>query len=163
MKRLILITFSLFLLPITAQEVKKETPAERLLEVIEFKKNITKGGEASFFLVAKSLKSQKLNAAEMAEMKSAFMDYMEKLANDPELRKKVVKLYNANFNESEINKLIEFYRTPLGKKVLSSQPVIMGKIMQLTTVLAKKHIGGFQEKLKEILMRKARENQAREE
>ena len=158
MKKLIAISCAL-LLPRSAQDGEKQTAAERLIEVTEFQKTIIDGGEAGFSMVAKSLEDQNLTKAEMAEVKVAFMDYMSNLANDPELLKKSIELYNTNFTEDELNELIEFYKTPLGKKTLTALPAIMGDTMQLSTALAQKHVGPFQETLGKILERKAAREQ----
>jgi len=159
MKKLIAITFSLLLLPLSAQGEKKETPAERLLKVTEFQKTIVDGGEAGFGMVEKSLANQNLTKAEMAKVKDAFMAYMGRLASDPELLNKTIELYNANFTEEEINELIEFYQTPLGKKTLSALPRITGEAMQMSTALSQKHVGPFQEALGKILKEKAEKEQ----
>ena len=155
MKKLITITFALFILPLAAQDEKKESAAERLLKVTEFQKTIVEGGEAGFGMVEQSLEGQNLNKAEMAEVKDAFMDYMGKLANDPELLTKTIELYNTNFTEEELNELIEFYKTPLGKKTLTSLPIIMGETMKHSSEPAQKHVASSQETLGKILERKA--------
>ncbi|YCM43798.1 DUF2059 domain-containing protein [Verrucomicrobiaceae bacterium 227] len=162
MKKLITIAFALLLLPLSAQDEQKPSPAERLLNVIEFQKTIVEGGEAGFGMVEQSLANQNLTKAEMAEVKEAFMDYMGRLANDPELLSKTIELYNASFTEDEINELIAFYRTPLGKKTLTTLPDIMGETMKLSTALAQKHVGPFQETLGKVLERKAAREQDKE-
>ena len=106
-------------------------------------------------MVKQSLASQNLTDAEMAKVKDAFMIYIGKLANDPTLLNKTIELYNANFTEDEINELIEFYQTPLGKKTLSALPRITAEAMQMSTALAQKHVGPFQEALEKILKEKA--------
>lgn len=143
MKHLIIIAYSLFLLPLSAQELKTESAAERLLKVMEFKKNIIKGGSSAFFMIKNNLKKQNFTDEELAQVKVAFMDYMKKLANDPELNAKAIAIYNGKFTESELNKLIEFYQTPLGKKLLKEQPDIMARIMRTSNVLAKNTSGHF--------------------
>jgi hypothetical protein len=156
-KKSIIITLSLLMMPLSlvAQEVKKDTPAFRLLKVMNFKQNIIDGSDAGFILVANSLEASNLNEAEMAEVKVAFLEYMIKLANDPELSKKVAEIYNTNFTEEEIKGLITFYQTALGKKALKALPTVMGESMKISTSLAQKHVGSFHLALKDILQRKA--------
>ncbi len=155
MKKLILVSL-LSLLPLAAEETKKTTPAERLLEITRFEQTMMETGDASFQTVKDSLAVHNLNAEEMSEVKDAFMAYMGKLAADPELRKRTIELYNENFTEEEINELIEFYETPLGQKTLTALPAIMGETLQLSMKLAQKHVGIFQEALTKILARKAK-------
>jgi hypothetical protein len=160
MKSTILTFLSLVILPLSAQEEKKEpSPAEQLLEVMEFKKTIIEGGVAAFPTVAQSLQGQGLNKQEMAEVKDAFTGYMTQLANDPALMEKTVKLYEDTFTNDELLELIAFYQTPTGRKTIHTLPEIMGKATMFSEKLAQKHVGSFQKALGDILERKA----AREE
>lgn len=160
MKNLLILSFSLLVLPLSAQDEKKvAAPAERLLKVTGFQSTILEGGEIGFTMVEQSLVNQNLNKKEMAEVKDAFMAYMMELATDPVLTKKTVELYEQNFTEAEIEELIEFYETPVGKKTLKVLPKITGESMKMSTELAQKHVGSFQKALTGVLERKA----AREE
>lgn len=158
MKTILTLAFSLLVLPLSAQdEGKAKSPAERLLEVTEFKKTITKGGDAGFAMIEKQLEAQNLTKEEMAEVKTAFMDYMDRVAEDPELLKKTTALYNEHFTPDELEELIVFYKTPLGQKTLSSLPDVMSQATQYSTAIAQKHVGPFQEALTKILEKKAQE------
>ncbi|MGD1979713.1 MAG: DUF2059 domain-containing protein [Akkermansiaceae bacterium] len=158
MKLLFALTLSLAL-PLSAQEEAKKSPAERLLEVTEFKKTIIDGGDAGFALVEKQLETANLTKKEMAEVKTAFIDYMTRLANDPELTAKTIELYNKNFTPDELEELIAFYQTPLGRKTLVTLPEIMGESMKMSTKLAQKHVGPFQKTVQDLLMRKQKEEE----
>ena len=157
MKKLISLTLSLFIVPLSlvAQDVKKNAAAEQLLKVMNFRQTIIDSGGAGFGAVAKSLEAQNLNEAEMAEVKGAFMEYMTRLANDPKLFNKTAEIYSTNFTEAEIKGLIEFYKTPLGIKTLRTLPSLLKETMKISTVLAQQHVAPFQVTLGEILKRKA--------
>lgn len=89
MKKILLLALSFAVLPLSAQEGGKElTPVEQLLKIMKFEDTIMDGGEAGFSMVEQSLAGQDLNKEEMAEVKDAFMDYMGKVARDPELKVK---------------------------------------------------------------------------
>lgn len=44
----------------------------------------------------------------------------------------MIKLYTANFSESELKDLVAFYQSPLGKKVLEKMPQLTQQSAQLT-------------------------------
>ncbi|KMN09864.1 DUF2059 domain-containing protein [Pseudomonas sp. FSL R10-1350] len=48
------------------------------------------------------------------------------------LKPDMVKLYTANFSESELNDLVKFYQSPLGKKVLEKMPQLTQQSAQMT-------------------------------
>lgn len=140
-------------IPLSAQERNKEL-ATRLLESLDFEQAIIDTGDSGFAAVKDSLAPHDLNDKEMAEVKDAFMAYMTRLASDPVLKEKSIAAYQKHFTDVELEELILFYQTPLGKKVNQVQPAITGEIMQFSMKLAEKHVGPFQEALQDILKRK---------
>ncbi len=48
------------------------------------------------------------------------------------LKPEMVKLYTANFTESELKDLVAFYQSPLGKKVMTKMPELAQQSAQLT-------------------------------
>ena len=127
MKKILLLSLSLFALPVFAEDDKKKmNAAEELVEVMEFEQNIIEGGEAAFSMIAENLSAEDLNKEEMQEVKDAFLVYMAKLANDPALKARTIELYEKNFTNEELADLVVFYKTPLGKKTLSTLPAITG-------------------------------------
>ncbi|MEN8784117.1 MAG: hypothetical protein ABF379_07130, partial [Akkermansiaceae bacterium] len=88
MKSILFLAFSLLLLPASAQEAAKLTPIDQLLKIMKFEQTVMDGGEAGFAMVEQSLAGQDLNKEEMGEVKDAFMDYMGKVASDPQLKEK---------------------------------------------------------------------------
>lgn len=155
MKKILLLSFGLLVLPVFAEDDKKKmSPAEELVEVMEFEQNIIEGGEAAFSMVEENLSAEDLNEEEMQEVKDAFLVYMAKLANDPALKPKTIELYEKNFTKEELADLVVFYKTPLGKKTLSKLPAITGEIAVLSQKLAQNHVGAFQDALSDILERK---------
>ncbi|HKS15662.1 MAG TPA: DUF2059 domain-containing protein [Pseudomonas sp.] len=49
-----------------------------------------------------------------------------------QLKPDMVKLYTANFSESELNDLVKFYESPLGRKVMTKMPQVTQQSAQLT-------------------------------
>lgn len=152
MKTILSLLF-LISLPLSAQERNKEL-AERLLESIDFEKNIMETAGTGFAAVEESLADHELTDEEMAQVKDAFLAYMERLATDPKLKKLTVEAYQKQFTDAELEELILFYQTPLGRKVNQVQPEIAGEIMQFSMKLAKVHVVPFQKALEDILTKK---------
>lgn len=48
-----------------------------------------------------------------------------KEANPDELISKIVPIYGKHLSEEELSQLVKFYETPVGKKLISVQPLIM--------------------------------------
>ncbi len=155
MKNILLIVFSLALLPLSAREDNKITPAEELMKLMAFEESVIQSGEAGFGMVEQSLAGQDLNKEEMEEVKDAFMAYMRQVATDPELKAKTTSAYEKNFTIEEIKELIAFYKTPVGKKSIKVLPALTGEIMAFSQQLAQRHVGSFQETLGKILERRA--------
>jgi len=157
----VLLSLLLLVLPLSAQERNKEL-ATKLLEALEFEKSIIDTGDAGFATVKQSLAGQNLSDKEMAEVKDAFMAYMTRLASDPKLKERSIEAYQKHFNDAELEELIQFYQTPLGRKVKETQPGITGEIMQFSMKIAQDHVGPFQEALQKILERHAEKEAEKE-
>lgn len=155
MKSILLLTFSLLLLPVSGQEGAKPAPIDELLKIMKFEQTVIDGGETGFAMVEHSLAGQDLKKEEMGEVKDAFMAYMGKVAGDPQLKAKTKAVYEEHFSEDEITALIAFYKTPVGQKTLEVMPAITGEVMALSQQLAQKHVGSFQDALTKILERRA--------
>lgn len=57
---------------------------------------------------------------------------LEQAVGWDKLKPDMVKLYTSNFNEQEMQDLIRFYESPLGKKVLEKMPTLTAQSAQLT-------------------------------
>ena len=57
---------------------------------------------------------------------------LEQTVGWDKLKPDMVKLYTSNFNEQEMQDLIRFYESPLGKKVLEKMPTLTAQSAQLT-------------------------------
>lgn len=55
-----------------------------------------------------------------------------------ELTSEVAKLYASNFAEQELKDLLAFYRSPLGKKMLAKQPIIVNSSLKFAQDWANK-------------------------
>ncbi|MFC3901422.1 hypothetical protein SAMN05421749_10174 [Acinetobacter marinus] len=54
---------------------------------------------------------------------------MSKALKWSDLEPELIKIYQGSFDQADINALIEFYKTPLGKKTIEKMPIIMQQSM----------------------------------
>ena len=159
---LILACLTLCTLSLTAQE-RNEDIAKRFLKAMDFEQTVIESGDVGFNMVKQSLEKHNLSDKAMAEVKDAFLAYMTRLATDPELRDVTIKTYQKHFTDQELEELINFFDTPLGKKIQKKQPQIMGSVMELSMKIAKRHVPAYQDALQEILQRHEAEKLKKEE
>lgn len=78
--------------------------------------------------------------AEAAPNKQALLESYQAKANAlldkavgwDQLKPDMVKLYTRNFSEQELEELIAFYQSPVGKKVMKTMPALTEQSAQLT-------------------------------
>ena len=60
----------------------------------------------------------------LPDVPAEFWDEFQKDIHPEDLEELIVPIYGKHFQESEIQGLLDFYRTPLGKKVIQELPAI---------------------------------------
>ncbi|HEY8783217.1 MAG TPA: DUF2059 domain-containing protein [Mucilaginibacter sp.] len=74
-----------------------------------------------------------------AKFISEMTDFMNKYLPSELFRDRFVKMYAEAFSEDELNQLISFYNSPLGKKISSKTPELMQKGMLMDQEILIKH------------------------
>ena len=67
-----------------------------------------------------------------------------------EMTAEIVPLYARHFTVQEIRQIADFYKTPIGTKMLATMPQIMGESMQISQRLIMPRIGKMIEKLAQV-------------
>ena len=75
-----------------------------------------------------------------AQMKAFLNKYMSWAS----MKDDMAKLYMAEFSESELNELIKFYQTPVGKKTLQKMPALMAKGAEIGQKRVQEHLPELQ-------------------
>jgi hypothetical protein len=70
-------------------------------------------------------------------------------ARSPDLREKMIGLYDTHFTEAEIDELLAYYRSPIGRKFLDTMPTLMKESMDLAVTDAT--VAEIQKKVNEKL------------
>ncbi len=89
--------------------------------------------------------------SKIKKIEKASAAFAEKIADDPELEKRIVSIYVETFSEQELQELIRFYRTPTGRKALRKLPELFQRGAQIGQELALKHQPQFQKEVQSIL------------
>jgi uncharacterized protein len=110
-----------------AEEKSEATPAMKLIELMNFTKMAKTTASTAFAPVLEQLKGQGLPEEGIKEVSKAVDNYFSKIYNSPELMKDIAKAYESVYTKEEIEELIAFYSTPIGKKSLETMPQIMEK------------------------------------
>ncbi|MGC4015611.1 MAG: DUF2059 domain-containing protein [Luteolibacter sp.] len=131
----------------------EKSPAERLLDTMDFQKTSLSAAKASFQPALEQFKKQGLPPEAIKELTAAADTFFVKTFSDPELVAAITKLYSDNFTAAELEELIKFYHTPVGKKALTTLPEIMGQAAQIGQEYAQKNAPGFQAEVQAILLK----------
>lgn len=121
MKKIISILVVLGLsLPLLAEPAKSES-VQKLM-------NISGAGE-----MGKMMMSQMMPALKQAipEATEEFWQDVASEMNFDQLMTSIIPVYQQHLSEEDIQAILQFYTTPAGKKLISSQPVIMQQSMQI--------------------------------
>ncbi|SQF99834.1 Uncharacterized protein conserved in bacteria [Paucimonas lemoignei] len=92
------------------------------------------------YMQVQQMFAQRFAETKAPESKKALLETYQAKANAAldqsigwnKLKPDMVKLYTANFSESELKDLVAFYQSPLGKKVLTKMPELTQQSAQLT-------------------------------
>jgi len=112
--------FSGFTLFAFSQDSSKISRIKTLLE-------ITGSGKLGVQVIENMLVSYKQSLPNVPE---EFWNNFMKEVNPEALTTIIIPIYDKYYTTEEINKIIEFYQTPLGKKVISTMPQIMQESIQ---------------------------------
>ena len=96
--------------------------------------------------------SRSVRRAQAPESKKAMLERYQAQANTAldkaigwdKLKPDLVSLYTSQFSETELNQLIDFYQSPLGKKMLAKLPELNARSAQLTGQTRKRGAGSEQ-------------------
>jgi hypothetical protein len=74
---------------------------------------------------------QMLSTPQLKIVEPEYREWMHDIAGWDALKKPIAKEWKRNFNSREISDLIDFYKSPTGKKLLDKQPSLMAFSIKL--------------------------------
>lgn len=132
----IVVVLALLILPLSAfaDDARRRELAEQFLTVNMVKEQV----ELMYEKVEGIIISQ-LEAAEIPEEREKNLKAMQKIASDllyaglswDSLKEEYIALYAETFTEEELEGIIAFSKSPLGKKMAEKSPLLMQKSMEI--------------------------------
>jgi hypothetical protein len=125
--------------------------ARELYRMMSPRETFISGFSTVFKAQLEQMAKMGIEDSKIKRIEKASVAFAEKIADDPELEKRMVSIYVEAFSEQEIQELIRFYRTPIGRKALRKLPELFQKGAQVGQELALKHQPQFQKEVQSIL------------
>ena len=116
MKKLFIITMLVFTINITvfSAETPKQKKIKELFQVMDIQAATNEMSE----MILNDTDSMKLSKNQKAAMQKEMQSMMDYVLN------KQAELYDRHFTEQEIDDILNFYKTPAGKKIIEETPKI---------------------------------------
>lgn len=116
MKKLFIITMLVFSISITvfSAETPKQKKIKELFQVMDIQAATNEMSE----MILNDTDSMKLSKNQKAAMQKEMQSMMDYVLN------KQAELYDRHFTEQEIDDILNFYKTPAGKKIIEETPKI---------------------------------------
>ena len=128
---------------------------EELIKVMELKDQYTESRKMMSDIQIKYIDSNKNIAATFQTIQKL----KDKYLSWDIVKADFIKVYSEAFTEEEIKGLINFYKTPLGQKLVEKQPEIAQKISKLIMERSRKYMPLFkQEMMKSIKNKHKKQN-----
>lgn len=133
------VTCALLLAPLAcADETTKAAKVDQLLTVMNIEQQQKQMMDQMSQMVIGQIKEQmtkqgNVSPAEMAKMEDRQKRLFALIADRTSwehMKPVYVKAYSDTFNETEIDGILAFYKSPAGKAMIDKQPALNGKIME---------------------------------
>jgi len=147
-----------FSAPLRAAEEK--SPAIRLIELMDFANTAKAGASASFAPVLQQMKAQGMPDEALKEVTEAADRFFTKTFEDPGIKADLAKVYEGAYTNDEMEELLVFYETPVGKKSLLTMPQIMQESSKVGQKYAMKNQADFQAEMQAIMAKYPRPDAA---
>ncbi|CAK3351660.1 conserved hypothetical protein [Vibrio crassostreae] len=85
-------------------------------------KQMLGGFDAMLPIVNQIAGKLELDSQETDQLKDLYKDWFENDIDRVKMRVEIAKLYSNQFTVTEMNQIIEFYDTPIGKKLIQKSP-----------------------------------------
>ena len=135
-----------------ADTAKNKELAEKLMNTLKISEMMTRSldmmKKMQLNMMAKRLKGQELQ--NMEELNRSMMDLAAKELNWEKLKDPFINIYAESFTAEELEAMIKFYESPVGKKLVEKQPEMQQKTMQLMQTIMMKLMPEFDKLAKDF-------------
>ena len=128
---LLLLNF-LLTLPAYATEAPGQTSSlEKLFSIIGMDQQMAAGFESMQPLVEEQAAQLQLSPIAEQELINIYKTWFSEDLDQKAMQEKIIQLYADTFSEKEIKQLIDFYQSPVGRKLLKEAPRLTQTGMQI--------------------------------
>ena len=117
----------------TVDTAKNKELAEKLMDTMKISQTMTRSldmmKKMQLDMMSKRLKGKDLQ--NMEEFNRSIMELVSRELSWEKLKGPFINIYAESFTTEELDAMIKFYESPIGKKLLDKQPEIQQKAMQL--------------------------------
>lgn len=138
-KSLLILSFCVVSLSANAQTTSKSQKINQLLE-------ITGSGKLGIQVMNQMMSSFKTSYSKVNEQ---FWEDFKNEIKAEDLENMIIPIYDKYYTESDIDQLIAFYNSPIGKKMIATMPQVMQESMIAGQAWGKQISEKIQAKLKE--------------
>lgn len=138
-KSLLILSFCVLSLSANAQSTSKSKKINQLLE-------LTGSGKMGIQVINQMINSFKTSHS---SIKDEFWEDFKKEIKAEDITNMIIPIYDKYYTESDIDQIIAFYNSPVGKKMIATMPQIMQESMAVGQVFGKKIGDKLIAKLKE--------------
>ena len=138
-----------------ADDASHKAAAMKLLSKVNSKETMMASFSAMLEPMSKQLAQQGIPQAGIDEVKAAVTDWLKKEVDFDVIAPKLADLYMKEFSEDELDQIVKFYDTPLGKKLLAKLPILMQQGALIGQQVLQEKQGDLQKKVVEILTKYA--------
>ncbi|GEL10959.1 hypothetical protein SAMN05192550_1964 [Flavobacterium glycines] len=148
-KPLLILSFALLSFTTNAQNPTKTEKIKQLLE-------LSGSGKMGIQVMDQMMSSFK---SSYSVVKQEFWEEFKKEINPDDIENMILPIYDKYYTEADIDQLTAFYKSPIGKKMIQTMPLVMRESMVAgqnwgkeiaTKVLARLKEKGYLEKQKEL-------------
>lgn len=138
-KSLLILSFCVLSISANAQSTSKSQKINQLLE-------LTGSGKMAIQMMNQMMSNFKTNHSKASE---EFWEDFKKEVKAEDLTNMIIPIYDKHYTESDIDQLIAFYNSPIGKKMISTMPQVMQESMIAGQAWGKQISEKIQAKIKE--------------
>ncbi|PJC86021.1 hypothetical protein CSW98_10505 [Vibrio sp. HA2012] len=111
--------------------VSPETQAEEeLISVMDIERQMLGGFDAMLPMIDQLSENLQLNDSEKIELTDIYRDWFNNSFDRKKMKSMIINIYSETFSQEELEDMIQFYKTPTGKKVLEKLPGLSKAAMQ---------------------------------
>lgn len=138
-KSLLILSFCVLSISANAQSTSKSQKINQLLE-------LTGSGKMGIQVMNQMMNSFRNSYSKVNE---EFWEDFKKEVKAEDLTNMIIPIYDKHYTESDIDQLIAFYNSPIGKKMISTMPQVMQESMIAGQAWGKQISEKIQAKIKE--------------